>query len=253
MNKLKNSDLVLSPEQQKRFDSNVDSSGGPDACWPWLLSRWKAGYGKITVRGKSRKAHRVAYTKSVGVIPDGLCICHHCDNPPCCNPKHLFAGTEQDNTDDKCRKGRQPTGLKNGAYTKPESRPRGDANGSRTKPQNLRRGDNHPARLHPERMARGDRNGSRTHPECLKRGDENGSRKYPERLVRGKDHWTYKRPGDVINGTSVHTAVLDETKVREIRRKSKTGISNISLGAEYGVHQATIYCIVVRRTWKHVK
>lgn len=93
-----------------RFWSKVDKSGGPDACWPWLA--YKVGkYGRMTTtKGHTEYAHRLAYMLERGEIPDGLCVCHHCDNPPCCNPAHFFLGTNADNTADMIAKGRHAHG-----------------------------------------------------------------------------------------------------------------------------------------------
>ena len=100
---------MLSAEQTDRFWGHVDI-GGPEKCWDWQMSLRK-GYGNVSLKinGVQKKwgAHRIAWTLTHGKIPEGLCVCHHCDNPVCCNPKHLFLGTVQDNTDDKIRKGRQ--------------------------------------------------------------------------------------------------------------------------------------------------
>jgi hypothetical protein len=90
----------------ERFWSKVDKRG-PDECWPWLASVNASGYGRLTAgRGVNLKAHRVSYTLEKGPIPDGMNVLHHCDNPPCCNPGHLFAGTHKDNTQDMLSKDR---------------------------------------------------------------------------------------------------------------------------------------------------
>jgi hypothetical protein len=89
-----------------RFWERVDASAGESACWPYTGATRANGYGRLILRGKHELAHRMAYRFARGKIPDGLFVCHRCDNPPCCNPDHLFLGTHQDNVDDKTRKGR---------------------------------------------------------------------------------------------------------------------------------------------------
>jgi hypothetical protein len=69
--------------------------------------RTPEGYGKLCWQGKQdRYAHRVAYQLAHGPIPDGRFVCHACDNPSCCNPRHLWLGTPLDNIQDRDRKGR---------------------------------------------------------------------------------------------------------------------------------------------------
>jgi len=77
-----------------------------DGCWEWTGGRVKFGYGQTSINGKSITAHRMAWILAYGSIPDGLCVLHRCDNPPCVRPDHLFLGTNKDNTRDMIAKGR---------------------------------------------------------------------------------------------------------------------------------------------------
>ena len=88
-----------------RFWSKVDRRG-PDECWPWTAAaRDRKGYGAFGLDGKIQKAHRVSFLIEHGRWPEP-CGLHSCDNPPCCNPRHIFEGTKADNNRDMAAKGR---------------------------------------------------------------------------------------------------------------------------------------------------
>lgn len=98
----------------ENFWSKVDRSDD-DRCWPWSASKDRRGYGYFGVSKKICKAHRVAYYLTTGIDPAEKFVCHHCDNPSCCNPSHLFLGTPKDNLDDAMQKGRWAIGTHNRA------------------------------------------------------------------------------------------------------------------------------------------
>lgn len=87
-----------------RFWERVNKT---DTCWVWIGSLFSGSkYGQVKYNGKTRQVHRVSWQINFGEIPEGLCVCHHCDNPPCVRPDHLFLGTNYHNTMDSVRKGR---------------------------------------------------------------------------------------------------------------------------------------------------
>lgn len=105
-----------------RFWEKIDRNGlllrdDLGRCWTWTASLDAHGYGQINGgKGdngviKFLKAHRVSWELNRGPIPEGLGVLHHCDNPPCCRPDHLFTGTNDENMKDAAAKARFPRGL----------------------------------------------------------------------------------------------------------------------------------------------
>ena len=82
-----------------------------NGCWVWQPYKDKDGYGKIDLKINGIRscigAHRVSYATFIGAIPEGVNVLHHCDNPACINPEHLFLGTQKDNMEDMYAKGRE--------------------------------------------------------------------------------------------------------------------------------------------------
>lgn len=87
----------------KKFWSLVDKTG---ECWEWQGATNEDGYGYLTVGNKYTLAHRLSLELSGIEVPDHLLSCHHCDNPPCVRPDHLYMGTPKENTADAMARNR---------------------------------------------------------------------------------------------------------------------------------------------------
>lgn len=90
-----------------KFLSKIKTTDVLDDCWLWAGGRDKNGYGMFWAMDKFSRAHRAIWEMIHGDIPDGMAVCHKCDNPPCVNPAHLFTGTALDNHRDCINKGRR--------------------------------------------------------------------------------------------------------------------------------------------------
>jgi len=142
--------LKLSDSDIQRFWSFV-SKGEPDECWPWTGFIDDGGYGQLKLgpaavgKWKNIGAHRIAKYIESGPPEEGQWTLHHCDNPPCCNERHLYYGVPVDNTADCIRRGRRAV-----------TRVTGDQNGARLFPERVSAGLIAAWKEHPELMARGE-------------------------------------------------------------------------------------------------
>jgi hypothetical protein len=121
----------LTEQEQVRFWKKVNQHGpiavGMDSpCWDWKASVQRRGYGQFKLSNGVFRSHRISWFLINGQLPVNLFLCHRCDRPICCNPDHLFAGTNLDNMRDAWSKGRYARGDRHGAVLHPESCPRGE-------------------------------------------------------------------------------------------------------------------------------
>lgn len=119
----------LTEAKREKFWSRVEIKG-PDECWPWTGCVNEHGYGIVRLHGaawKNYKTSRIAYFLTNGPFPEGKPnALHKCDTPRCCNPAHIFAGSQKDNGQDMARKGRSTLGDRNPARLYPEKVVRGE-------------------------------------------------------------------------------------------------------------------------------
>ncbi len=96
----------------KRFWDKVNKT---NSCWLWTAYKNHDGYGQFGLKNrKAIGAHRYLYIELYGPIPEGMCVCHTCDNRGCVNPDHLWLGTHRDNMKDRMAKKRDARGQRNG-------------------------------------------------------------------------------------------------------------------------------------------
>ena len=219
--------------ERQKFDNRVDR-GRVDECWIWLGATNAGGYGTLS----ARLAHRLAWSYEHGPIPDGMVICHRCDNPPCVNPAHLFVGTQADNAADRESKGRNAATLH---------------------PERIRRGSQlHCARLTEEEVAYIKTRllaGETISDLARKFGVDSETVGY---ISRGKT-WRHVlpaiaprqiRPSVARRGEFSGSARLNLRQVDEIRQLWHAGgITKAELGRRFAVTPANIRSIVEYRTW----
>lgn len=101
--------------EEEYFFRRVKKESAGD-CWIWTAGAQPSGHAIYIRNNKKTMAYRKSWEMFKGPIPDGMCVCHKCDNPKCVNPEHLFLGTLADNTRDMYNKGRWANQYKRGPY-----------------------------------------------------------------------------------------------------------------------------------------
>lgn len=215
-----------------RFWDNVQV-GPENECWPWRGATAGIGYGctyaHLGERTAQIGAHRIAYLLARDELRQELYVCHSCDNPPCCNPRHLWQGAHKENTADMVAKGRHGFGAKNGQAKLTEKQAR-----------DIR-----------ARYLAGESSYliARAFGVCpvlvQKVGDG--------LLWKHLDSLPARRRGrlDTAGGNNSR-AILSEADVLEIRRRYARGETQHSLAATFAVSRSAIEKVVSWRSWTHV-
>jgi hypothetical protein len=194
----------------------------PNGCLEWTGNLTHGGYGRAWFRGKMQPAHRVSYMLNVGPIPEGMVICHHCDNPPCGDPAHLFLGETADNHADMMMKGR--------GYVPQPRRGEEHEKARVTEADVLHIRVSHDAGENQSAIAR--RMG-------IPRGIVSG-------ICLGK---TWKHVGGPIQSANVKRERLPDSVIKEIRASRDR---NVDLAVRYGIHKQLVSDIRCGRAYRAV-
>lgn len=108
--------MTITDKDEVRFWMKVKSS--KDGCWEWTAAKIRQGYGRFHIKicGKFKTVHasHISWVLHYGAVPSDRFVCHHCDNPSCIRPDHLFLGDHNDNMKDRNKKGRAACGSRHG-------------------------------------------------------------------------------------------------------------------------------------------
>ena len=209
------------PNVVLRFWRRVRMSTDPEKCWPWQGGKVAHGYGNVIKRGTAL-SHRVAWILSnEKEIPPGLCVCHTCDVPACCNPTHLKLMTQTQNLQDASRKGRMYHKLNPTLVMEISKR----YNQQETSVQQL--ADDY------------DVSQSTIYAVINKR-----VHKFVDRVDCPDKGWTSR-------GSRNPNSKLKETDISNIRARFVAGETQTALAKGYGMSQVGIHCIVRYKSWKH--
>lgn len=235
--------IILAESDIARFWSLV-KHGASNECWMWQMRCDDDGYGLFYAGGKTYRANRVALFLKDGLL-DAL-ACHTCDNPPCCNPDHLFDGTAKDNSLDMRQKGR---GFR-GDHVPYENRKRGEENGNSKLTEDIVRQihqmliDGHLQREIAEKF-----DVEQVTISAIKHGRvwAHIAKDYHHEF----GHGLVLHP-EIAKGENNARAILREGDVREIKRMLSIGVAVSECARQFGVCNSTIGHIKKGRTWAHV-
>lgn len=198
-------------------------------CWEWQGLKDVGGYGSIGVGGRHWKVHRLNWQMFNGQpVPEGMLVCHRCDNPPCCNPDHLFVGTHADNNADKVAKGRQARGEDTAKSKLTDDKVR----------EIFRLA--HEGRAW-RSIARGLGLDTVTIRQVLL------GRTWGHLGLEPFTREPWSRPG-----TSKYAPKLTDDQVREIRARRAAGELCVPLAKEFGVTHRAILLVAKHKSYKHV-
>jgi hypothetical protein len=227
----------LSALKERLLSNYTEHDGGyATPCWMWLGTITSDGYGRLSVNDCGRPAHRYSWLCHFGDIPQNMNVCHHCDNPWCIRPDHLFLGTDQDNVDDMRAKGRDTYGQNYGK-------------------------NNGQSRLTDEQVLEIRRKcaaGGLSHEKIARQ--YHIDRKTVAHINSGRN-WIHLLPDDYVpapaqpppRGEAQGRSKLTEDQARQIRRMALSGDYCLQEIADmFNISKSGVHAIKSGRNWRHL-